>query len=147
MTDIFSLRDDSPVSETPVSIEEFLGNSNATAVRIEVGEDARQLLPYLDRIALIQVSFPAFTDGRGYSAARILREAGYDGELRAQGDVLLDQIRYMHRCGFDSFAPEKPLNAEQVDIVLKRFDAVYQAAADQKNGGHQNPVWNLRHGN
>ncbi len=142
MTDIFSLRDDSPVSETPVSIEDFLGNSNATSVRIEVGEDARQLLPYLDRIAMVEISFPAFTDGRGYSAARVLREAGYDGELRAQGDVLLDQIRYMHRCGFDSFAPEKPLKADQVNAVLKRFDAVYQGTVDG-----QNPVWNLRHGN
>ncbi len=140
MTDIFSLRDDTPVSELPVSIEEFLGG-NATAVRIEVGEDTRQLLPYLDRIALVEVSFPAFTDGRGYSAARILREAGYNAELRAQGDVLLDQIRYMHRCGFDSFAPEKPLKADQVDAVLKRFDAVYQSSMDG-----QNPVWNLRHG-
>ncbi len=140
MTDIFSLRDDSPVTETPVSIEEFLGG-NATAVRIEVGEDARQLLPYLDRIALVEISFPAFTDGRGYSAARVLREADYTGELRAQGDVLLDQIRYMHRCGFDSFAPEKPLEADQVDAVLKRFDAVYQSTVDG-----QNPVWALRHG-
>lgn len=140
MTDIFSLRDDAPISETPVSIDGFLAG-NATAVRIEVGEDARQLLPYLDRLALVEVSFPAFTDGRGYSAARVLREAGYKGELRAQGDVLLDQIRYFHRCGFDSFAPEKPLKADQVDEVLKRFDHVYQGTSDG-----QNPVWNLRHG-
>lgn len=140
MTDILTLRSDAAVTETAVSIDEFLGG-NATAVRIEAGEDARQLLPYLDRISLVEISFPAFTDGRGYSAARVLREAGYSGEMRAEGDVLLDQIRYMHRCGFDSFAPQKPLNADQVDEVLKRFDAVYQETVDG-----QNPVWNLRHG-
>lgn len=140
MTDILTLRSDAAVTETAVSIDEFLGG-NATAVRIEAGEDARQLLPYLDRISLVEISFPAFTDGRGYSAARVLREAEYRGEMRAEGDVLLDQIRYMHRCGFDSFAPQKPLNADQVDEVLKRFDAVYQETVDG-----QNPVWNLRHG-
>jgi uncharacterized protein (DUF934 family) len=48
--------------------------------------------PHLDRLALVEVAFPKFRDGRGYSSARILREAGYTGELRAQGDVLVDQI-------------------------------------------------------
>src|SRR3546814_13797047 len=81
--------------------------SNATAVRLEAGDDARRLVPYLDRIALIEIAFPRFRDGRGYSGARILREAGYTGELRAQGDVLVDQILFMRRCGLDSFAPEK----------------------------------------
>jgi uncharacterized protein (DUF934 family) len=49
-------------------------------VRIEPGEDARALLPHLDRLALVEVTFPAFTDGRGFSSARILREAGFTGE-------------------------------------------------------------------
>ena len=53
------------------------------------GEDVRALLPFLDRLALVEISFPSFRDGRGYSAARILREAGYTGELRAVGDVLI----------------------------------------------------------
>lgn len=66
--------------EPAVTLDAFLEDqANATAVRLEAGEDARALLPHLDRIALVEVSFPSFRDGRGYSAARILREAGYQG--------------------------------------------------------------------
>lgn len=56
----------------------------------------------LDRLELIVLVFPKFTDGRAYSTARRLRERGYRGEIRATGDVLLDQIPLMLRCGFDS---------------------------------------------
>ncbi len=57
-----------------MTVDAFADQSNATAVRIEPGEDARALLPHLDRIALVEVNFPVYGDGRGYSAARILRE-------------------------------------------------------------------------
>ncbi len=60
----------------------------------------------------------SFRDGRGYSSARILREAGYTGELRAVGDVLVDQIFLMRRCGFDSFAPDKPFDADDAEAAL-----------------------------
>jgi uncharacterized protein (DUF934 family) len=56
----------------------------------------------VDRLALIALAFPKFTDGRAYSTARRLREHGYKGEIRATGDVLLDQVPLMLRCGFDS---------------------------------------------
>jgi uncharacterized protein (DUF934 family) len=129
-------------SEQPaVTLDAFLDQSNATAVRLEPDEDARLLIPHLDRLALIEVAFPRYRDGRGYSSARILREAGYKGELRAQGDVLVDQIAFMKRCGFDSFAPESPLNEEAVAASLTRYPNVYQRAADG-----QVPVWKLRHG-
>ncbi len=135
-------RDDAAHEEPSVTLDAFLeGQSNATAVRLESGDDARALLPYLDRLALIEVAFPGYRDGRGYSAARILREAGYEGELRAQGDVLVDQIAFMRRCGFDSFAPQSPLNMADVEAALARYEHVYQAAAD--NGV---PAWKLRHG-
>ena len=134
-------RDDETHEEPAVTLDAFLDQSNATSVRIEPGDDARALLPYLDRLALIEVSFPTFRDGRGYSSARILREAGYRGELRAQGDVLVDQLATMRRCGFDSFAPEKTLDDATVDAVLKRYPEAYQAAADAIT-----PVWKLRHG-
>lgn len=134
-------RDDSVHDEPAVTLDAFLGQSNATAVRIESGEDARALLPHLDRLSLVEVSFPKFRDGRGYSTARILREAGYRGELRAQGDVLVDQIPLMRRCGFDSFAPDAPVDEAVLAASLARYDAVYQRAADGAV-----PVWKLRHG-
>jgi uncharacterized protein (DUF934 family) len=127
--------------EPSVTLDAFLDQSNATAVRLEPDDDARALIPHLDRLSLIEIAFPKFRDGRGYSSARILREAGYSGELRAQGDVLVDQIAFMKRCGFDSFAPEASLNQADVDAALARFEHVYQAAADAAV-----PVWKLRHG-
>lgn len=139
-------RDDAPHEEPAVTLDAFLADqSNATAVRIETGDDARALIPSLDRVALIEVAFPSFRDGRGYSSARILREAGYDGELRAEGDVLVDQIPYMRRCGFDSFAPAAPVDAATLKRSLDRYDLFYQKAADNPGVGAV-PVWKLRHG-
>jgi uncharacterized protein (DUF934 family) len=134
-------RTDDLLEEPAVTLDAFLGQSNATAVRIEPGDDARALLPHLDRIRLVEVSVPTFRDGRGYSAARILREHGYAGELRAEGDVLVDQLFYMRRCGFDSFAPATPLDPSVVERSLARYEQVYQPAADGRT-----PVWSLRHG-
>jgi uncharacterized protein (DUF934 family) len=127
--------------EPCVTLDAFLDQSNATAVRLESDEDARALIPFLDRLKLIEVAFPKFRDGRGYSSARILREAGYSGELRAQGDVLVDQIGYLKRCGFDSFASEKDLNPADVEAALSRWPEHYQGAADGAV-----PIWKLRHG-
>ncbi len=134
-------RDDAPVDLAVVSLADFLDGSNTNAVRIEPGEDARALLGQLDRIALVEVNFPGFGDGRGYSAAQILREAGYAGELRAVGDVLVDQIAAMRRCGFDAFAPNAPLDPADVEVALNRWPDVYQSASDQRP-----VIWNLRHG-
>tara|TARA_R110001599_G_scaffold9003_1_gene44615 strand:+ start:9741 stop:10166 length:426 start_codon:yes stop_codon:yes gene_type:complete len=141
MVEAIRLRDDEVHEEPAVSLESFLDQSNATAVRIEAGEDARLLLPYLDRVSLIEIDFPAFGDGRGYSAAQILRESGYAGELRASGDVLLDQISHMRRCGFDAFAPNSPINPQKMEEAFKRFEHVYQATSDQRV-----PIWRHRHG-
>ena len=140
MVEFLSFRDGEATQEPAVTVESFTGQSNATAVRIEPGEDARELLPHLDRLSLVEVNFPAYGDGRGYSAARILREAGYTGELRAVGDVLVDQVVAMRRCGFDSFHPAKALDDAAVDRALNRYDDVYQKAIDGRS-----PVWAKRH--
>lgn len=134
-------RDDEALEEPAVTLDAFLEQPDATAVRLEAGDDARALIPYFDRLRLIEISFPRFRDGRGYSAARILRENGYAGELRAEGDVLVDQIVFMRRCGFDSFAPEHPLDAEDVERAFALWTDVYQPAADGAV-----PIWAKRHG-
>lgn len=137
----YRFRNDEPVSDPGVTVDAFGEQSNAAAVRLEPGDDARDLLPHLARLKLIEVNFPGFGDGRGYSAARILREAGYDGELRAVGDVLVDQIAFMRRCGFDSFAPESPLDPADAEAAFARFAEVYQPTTDGRI-----PIWKLRHG-
>lgn len=137
----FRFRDDEVADHAQVTVDAFLEQSNAAAVRIEPGDDARALIPHLERLRLVEVNFPAFGDGRGYSSARLLREAGYEGELRAVGEVLIDQLAYMRRCGFDAFAPEKRLDESDAKTAFDRWENVYQHAADR-----QRPIPELRHG-
>ena len=134
-------RDDPVPDEPAVSLDAFLDQSNAASVRVEAGDDVRRLAPHLDRIRLIEVDFPKFRDGRGFSSARVLREMGYTGEIKATGDVLVDLIWFMRRCGFDSFAPNVPFNDADVQAALTRYPHVYQDAADAAV-----PIWKLRHG-
>ncbi len=142
MDNVLRFRTDELHDEPAVTLDAVVaGQSNANAVRIETGDDARALIPHLERIALIEVAFPTFRDGRGYSTARILREAGYTGELRAEGDILADQLLFMRRCGFDSFAPAKAIDPDVAAACLARYPDVYQRAADTLT-----PVWALRHG-
>jgi uncharacterized protein (DUF934 family) len=140
MTSPLRFRDDAPVSDPAIPFAQFDDQTNAAAVRLEPGDDARALLPFLGRIRLVEVNFPAFTEGRGYSAARILREAGYAGELRALGDIGVDQLVPLRRCGFDAIVPQESLDQAEVETALAVWPHHYQTAAD----GAQ-PIWALRH--
>jgi uncharacterized protein (DUF934 family) len=85
----------------------------------------------LERAPLVAIDFPKFGDGRGYSSARLLRDRlGYKGELRAVGDVLRDQLFYMHRVGIDSFALKAGKDIEGALSAFDDFSVAYQAAAD-----------------
>ena len=99
-----------------------------------------QDIPQPTRLALIAIEFPKFTDGRGYSVGRMLRDRhGFTGELRAVGWVLRDNLYYMERCGFDAFElkPGKPL--ESALEAFGEFGATYQAGTDDKR-----PVYRRR---
>lgn len=135
------LRTDEAADEPAVSLDAFLEQPEAVSVRIEAGEDVTVLFPHLARVRLVEVDFPRFRDGRGFSTARMLREAGYSGEIRAIGDVLVDLIFFMQRCGFDSFAPDRPFDPEDARAALARWPEVYQHAADGRI-----PIWEKRHG-
>jgi len=134
-------RDDPVPDEPAVSLDAFFDQPDAASVRLEAGDDVRRLAPVLDRVRLVEVDFPKFRDGRGFSSARILREMGYTGEIKATGDVLVDLVFFMRRCGFDSFAPDVPMNPADVEAALNRYPNVYQHAADEAV-----PIWKLRHG-
>lgn len=87
----------------------------------------------LSKFPVIAVDFPKFSDGRGYSIAYNLRaRLGFDGELRAIGDVLRDQLFYMQRVGFDAFAPRPDRSLQDVLKGFNDFSEVYQASFDQK---------------
>ncbi|WP_168012884.1 DUF934 domain-containing protein [Halomonas salinarum] len=79
----------------------------------------------------IAIDFPAFTDGRGYTLARLLRERyGYQGEIRAIGDVLVDQLYYMSRCGFDALALRDDQRLDDAQRALGAFSVSYQPGVD-----------------
>jgi uncharacterized protein (DUF934 family) len=89
------------------------------------------LVPYLDRLAAVALVFPSFRDGRAYSQARLLRERhGYDGELRATGQVLRDQFVFMSRAGFDAFEVKKDADADAFAETMKRYSVFYQPTGD-----------------
>jgi uncharacterized protein (DUF934 family) len=86
----------------------------------------------LAHLSMIAVRFVSFTDGRGYSIARLLRERyGWRGELRAIGDIQRDQVFYYTRCGFDALALR---DGDDVDSALAAFDdftEAYQTSVDR----------------
>lgn len=94
-------------------------------------DDPGVLKDALDGIALIAIEFPKFTDGRGYSIAALLRRRyGWTGELRAFGDVLRDQLFYMARAGFSSFAVPEDKDAAATAEGLNVFSVSYQDSSD-----------------
>ncbi|MFG6666581.1 DUF934 domain-containing protein [Halomonas sp. HNIBRBA4712] len=85
-------------------------------------------------VPAVAIDFPAFTDGRGYSLARLLRERyGFTGELRAVGDVLVDQLNYMERCGFNAMALRDDQEPEVALRALKAFSVRYQSDVDVRS--------------
>ena len=113
--------------------ETLLGEGRRVGVEVVPSEAVEALAYDLPRIAVVALKFPKFRDGRGYSAARILRERlGYSGEIRAVGDVLLEQAGFMVRCGIDAFEPADGTSAEDWTAATRRFRHVYQRAADDR---------------
>ncbi len=139
MADLIRFRDDETHEEPAVTLDSFLEQSNATAVRLEPTDDPRALIPHLDRLSMIEVAFLKFRDGRGFSTGSILREAGYTGELRAAGDILVDQIQALRRCGFDAILCDAEVDREVLDKLTALYTNVYQKTVDGRS-----PVWARR---
>ncbi|MEM1035474.1 MAG: DUF934 domain-containing protein [Pseudomonadota bacterium] len=125
-----------PTGQIVMRLAQFLENADALlsrnvpiGVRLSPDSDPHDLAPYLDRLGLIEVDFPKYVDGRGYSQAQLLRRRlDYKGELRAVGHVLLDQIFYMNRSGFDAYSTTRA-DLPNVLRALEEFSEVYQLAA------------------
>ncbi|WGK63046.1 DUF934 domain-containing protein [Halopseudomonas sp. SMJS2] len=101
-------------------------------VWLDADEEAESIADDLEHFAVIALNFPVFSDGRNYSNARLLRDRhGYQGELRAIGDVLRDQLFFMRRCGFDAYALREDHDPHAALASLNDFSEVYQAATDQ----------------
>ena len=103
----------------------------APALMLVNTDDVLALGAKLEGVNLIVLDFPKFTDGRAYTQARLLRERlGYTGELRASGAVLIDQLPFLLRCGFDSFASAQKGFGEALAKARTLFSVVYQPTGD-----------------
>jgi uncharacterized protein (DUF934 family) len=99
---------------------------------LEGQEEPAQIAEDLPRLAVVAIHFPRFADGRGYSSAYLLRTRyRYQGELRAIGDVLRDQLFYLKRVGFNSFAVRADKSIEDALNALKDFSEPYQGSVDE----------------
>lgn len=110
----------------------LLARETPLGVRLPNTVDVSEIVADLPKLAVIALEFPKFSDGRAYSQARLLRERfGYQGEIRAVGEVLRDQLFFMARSGFDAFVPRADQNLAEVLAAFNDFSQSYQPAADQ----------------
>ena len=101
-------------------------------LRLEPQDDPAAFADRIVSAARIEVNFPKFGDGRGFSIARLLRERhGYKGELRAVGEVARDHLYYMEQCGFDAFLLRDGEDVEEALAAFDDFSEAYQATAAQ----------------
>jgi uncharacterized protein (DUF934 family) len=113
--------------------DHLLSEGRSVGVRLEPAEEVESLAYDLPRIAVVAVAFPKYRDGRGYTAARLLRERyGFKGEVRAVGEVLREQAGFMVRVGVDAFEPADGSTPEQWAHAVHRQRHVYQRAADHR---------------
>ena len=97
---------------------------------LEIANDADPRTVPLDGVDRIDLSFPKFTDGRAYSQAFLLRRRlGFKGEIRATGDVLIDQLVQMERTGFDVAVLRADQNLAFAQAQFDRYKAFYQGDA------------------
>ncbi|MCG8442748.1 MAG: DUF934 domain-containing protein [Caulobacterales bacterium] len=146
------LDDDAPApasGDIIVSLARLLAEGEALAARdgrlgvtLTSADGPEAVAEHLGDLALVALQFPRFADGRAYSTARLLRTRwGFGGEIRAVGEVLLDQLSFMTRCGFDAFEFDHPRAASAYAEAMTEIGPVYQAAADRRA-----PVWARRTG-
>ena len=121
-----------------VSLSRFESEKDALIARegdlgvwLDSDESPTAIEADLGSLALVACNFPAFSDGRGFSYARILRERyGFKGEIRAIGEVMLEQVSFMIRSGFNTFALQDMKSLDEVKAVCDEVRVVYQPTGD-----------------
>jgi uncharacterized protein (DUF934 family) len=145
------LKDQTLVSEDPwINLDEFEGVTDQSiilpleqffeselivqpkerlGVKLSSNESLDDLMPLLKRVSIVEIHFEALRDGRGFSFARLLRRGGFQGEIRASGNVSRDRLDYLYRSGFDSVRLQDPITAEDAQTAYQEITVHYQADA------------------
>lgn len=126
--------------------EAILASTAPLGLAVEPGDRIEDAGEEVGRFALIVIRFPKFADGRGYSHARLLRDRfGYRGELRASGDVLIDQVPFMLRIGFDTLAVENGPTRKRLEAGrLPAVPLAYQPSTADVAAGEEGRHWRRR---
>ncbi|CAG1020633.1 DUF934 domain-containing protein [Methylomonas sp. LL1] len=132
--------DESPLTSGDITVslkrwtenkDQLLEHAGAIGVRLAPNESVELLADDLSSISLVELEFPVFTDGRSFSQARLLRDRfGYQGEIRAVGNFLTDQVFYLRRVGVDAFDINQPRDIELALAALNDFSVKYQASSN-----------------
>ena len=120
---------------------DLLDREGQLGICVGIDDDVEDIVKDLEHFNLIAIEFPQFKDGRGYSSARILREHyNYEGDIRAIGNVLRDQLFFMQRCGIRSFQLHEDRDMDAALSGFLDFSINYQTAADGAP-----PIYKLRY--
>jgi len=115
-----------------VAHQDTLQNRQDIGIWVAAGEAVEDIAAYVHQLAVIALDFPHFGDGRGYSSASILRrQLGYQGEIRAIGDVRRDQLEQMQRCGINAYELAEGQDIQSSAAGLAGFSFNYQASIDR----------------
>ena len=107
-----------PLSDLQAALDER--GDRPVGVDVANNTEVGRLAPLFDRLALIAIAFPAYGDGRGFSLAKRLRQAGFEGRLRAVGPLIPDQGPYAFACGFDEIELPEASAARQTEAQWKK---------------------------
>jgi uncharacterized protein (DUF934 family) len=142
--------DDEALPEGPIVVslkrwqaerDTLIARNAPLGVRLASDQSPEALGADVTHFALIELEFPKFRDGRGYSWARQLRQRqNFAGEIRAVGDVLRDQWLFMSRCGVDAFEVRPGTRIEDFRAAMSEQTVFYQPASDRVRN-----VLELRH--
>ena len=123
------------------SLDAWRQNPEGAGVWIEGDAEAEEIGPLVASAPVVAVRFPAIVDGRGLSLGALLRSRyGFEGELRAFGDIIPDITEYMHRCGFNAFVLPDREQAEVAIACMARMSDHYQASVRQPKPPFREPT-------
>ncbi|WP_305856812.1 DUF934 domain-containing protein [Balneatrix alpica] len=127
-----------PSGDVIIPLKRFLAEQDSLAAHagkvaplVEPDDNSESLAPYVGQLELIGIHFPVFTDGRGFSHARILRRLGFSGQLRALGDIGRDRLQYMSHCGINAFVMAEERFKPEYLAALNEVSVTYQATANE----------------